>query len=189
MQVMTYASLATLFEAVAVEHEDGGVAPEHPLLAGLQIDDDEADILADVNYALSMAAMTAISHFIEDRVIEQGSDGRIFAGFQKLGHIRPQRDRYEALIGRTQGVFLFGAPDRSSPVQGPNVHIIASTAADIQEHWFVVSDSAEFPVVLLARESNAIGGQRVFRGFWSSNPGLVARVVDVLERTLVGVAA
>lgn len=176
-----YPSLASLFEAVAAEHGDGGLAPDHPLLAGVQLDDDEADVLADVNYALSLAAMSAISHFIEDRAIEQGSTGHVWAGFQKLGRVRPQRERYEALVQRTAGVTIFGEPDRPCPVSGEGVRVVASAAPDVAEHWWVVSDSREFPVCLLAREATTATGARTFRGFWSSNPDLVARVVEVLE--------
>jgi DICT domain-containing protein len=133
-------------------------------------------VLADVNYALSLEAMTAISHYIEDRLIERGSDGRLFAGFQKLGNVRAQRDRYEALKDRVATVLVFGAPDRPCPVVGGNLRVVATTAPDVLEHWFVVSDSPDFPICLVAREAAPVNGRRVFRGFWSSNPDLVARV-------------
>ncbi len=184
MERMVYPNLATLFEAVAREQGDGGRAADQPALAGLAVDEAEADVLADVNYALSMEAMTAISHFIEDRLIEDGSAGRLFAGFQKLGHVRPQRERYERLKERVAEVFIFGAPDRPCAVEGGSLQAIASTAPDVRDHWWVVSDSETFPICLLAREEATEGGRRIFRGFWSSNPDLVAHVVAVMENLL-----
>ena len=101
-----------------------------------------------------MPGMTAVSHFIEDRIIQTRLVSRVIAGFQKPTHVRPTYERYKL------------------------------AKAQVAEGF--ISNSDVVLIHLLACEAAPISGQHSLRGFWSSNPDLAQRVVDVLDHSVNG---
>ena len=129
--------------------------------------------------SLDRRQLLATSREIEDRAWRVGT-GRVDAGFQQLSKLRAQTDVYTALVDRGLDVHLYGRLDgRASPaVPGATFH---TDGAEMGEVWFMAYDGGRTPgqacgLVAVEREPGT------FRGFWTYDPDVVARIFDAAAR-------
>jgi signal transduction histidine kinase len=132
-----------------------------------------------------------ISHEIENTLVgspraPRPAAVRLFAGFQKFSFFLPQVQRYRWLASTNQ-VWVFGVPDGIVP-DIPNItYIPIPEGHALAREWFLVADSAQAPVALVAEELRDFPpppGQppaappRFFRGIWTYDPRLVRLLVQ-----------
>jgi DICT domain-containing protein len=124
------------------------------------------------------AMMNAVSHQIEDQVINHRMQIDFYAGFQRFSYFPEQLRRYGRLGAACRRVYVFGVPDVRPPsIPGVEFISIDPTSALARE-WFVVADSPEFWTVLLTQETDGrdpISGGRRFDGIWTFDAQVVER--------------
>lgn len=127
----------------------------------------------------SIPVMAAISHEIEDIVIENNLPIDLFAGFQRFSYLAQRKYRYERLARACRRVYVWGVPDIDPP-QIHNIEYVPLTQdTDLAREWFLVVDSPQFFTALLAQESPPAlddpGRERRYRCVWSHDPQFVSQ--------------
>ncbi|HEX2912961.1 MAG TPA: DICT sensory domain-containing protein [Chloroflexia bacterium] len=154
------------------------------------------DPSVNLMFTCSVMGMEAISHVIEDQAINTRGNWRFYSAFQKFSRMKPQEERYRRLVSQGNPVYIFGQADYL-PFSAANLHQINLDLGDRQanEHlahnWFVVLYNPSLvSMALVARELPAnfrpTGAPdklvyRNFEGFWTYNPDMIGRVVDILD--------
>ncbi len=154
---------------------------------------------SDVFFTSSVLGMQAVSHVIEDQAVSMGKFRRFYCGFQQFSKMRPQRERYEKVLGVGCPVYIFGQADVEL-WQNPMLHPVPLTPrldgkADLSRNWFVVLHNPDFvSMALVTRElpsprrfSSASEKlvYRQFEGFWTYDQLVISKVVEILDDYLV----
>ena len=139
--------------------------------------------LATVN---TVDMMNAISHQIEDAVIQHEMPVDFFAGFERFSNFPHQMRRYQRLGRVARRVYIFGVPDVSPPpIAGIEYKPLSATNA-LSREWFVVVNTPDFWTALLTQELDGRDsqGRRRFRGLWTYNEEVVERAYLLLCQSL-----
>lgn len=127
--------------------------------------------------------MSMISYEIENALLVDGAQTRIFAGFQRLSRFLPQRKRYERLAELAESVFIFGVPDIEPPIIS-NLHYLPLMPTDqLSKEWFVVAYGQDYCSALATEELSEITDpdeQRTFKGVWTFDDTIVSIMHDWL---------
>lgn len=139
---------------------------------------------------LSKAALTAVSHAIEDECCARAALPRLFGGFQTSGFLRASRIRWNELARTSQVAVAFvdvASASRQDEAPSALMEIPTPTASPLRREWFVICDADDLPALLIAVELPASrprpDGGRTFEMVWSADPVVVrsaARVAAAL---------
>jgi len=152
----------------------------------------------DAFFYTDLRAMNVISHAIEERIIAERLDCEVYAGFQRLSLLRPQFNRYRALLDSARYVYAYGLDDMAGQAPDPRLAqlqpprflrftIAQQLQTGMEWFWFVVVDDPRLRTALLAQhtegdlwahEQNA----RRYTGLWTFDAQTVADIVTVLRR-------
>lgn len=132
--------------------------------------------------------MRAISHEIEDIVLQNKLYVDLFAGFQRFSLFAIQAKRYRQLAQVCRTIYVWGIPDVDPP-HIPNVKYVSlSPDMEIAREWFLVVDSPEFFTALIAEEKtydlDIPKEERLFEGIWTYNPERVGQAATMLAESL-----
>lgn len=143
----------------------------------------------------SMATLLAISHGIEDAVIQHRLRETFYAGFQRFSAFLPQLNRFAQLAALCGEVLVFGVPDAPAPVI-PNVRFIElSPDSALAREWFITFTHPDLTVALLTREIGTgdsvttFGRGRLYQGVLTFKPELVTAAQMALVHALDHAAA
>lgn len=136
----------------------------------------------------SLPIMNAISHEIEDVVIEHGLAVDMYAGFQRFSHLARQPERYQQLARACRQIYVWGIPD-TPPPDIHNIHYIPlAEDTELAHEWFLVVDSPGFFTALLAQESTpglaVAPTDQCFEGIWTHDSHLVGQAVAMAAQLL-----
>jgi DICT domain-containing protein len=132
--------------------------------------------------ATSTSALIAISHALEDLVLEGLEDVEIAVGFQRMSAFRRQERRYRAIAAACRQVWVCAVPDGDTPPIPGITMVPLAPEWPVADEWFVVVNAPEFASALLASELTAglNAQERSFHTMFTSDP----RLVNAICRTL-----
>jgi DICT domain-containing protein/signal transduction histidine kinase len=140
------------------------------------------------------AALTALSHAMEDLVIDGDQDDRplVIANFQQERYYRQETQRYQRIADRTEHVYVLAVPETAfiqSPV--PYATIGLDPTDELAQEWHLVIICDRYCAALICREhaapvdTSALDTARQFRGFWTFDPHVSRQAaVQLLQRVL-----
>ncbi len=103
----------------------------------------------------SVQTLLAISHSLEDILVQQRLRTTYYAGFQKFSAFLPQQQRFRRLAQVCERIVVFGQADAPVP-NIPQIQFVAlASNAPLVQEWFILVDDPTFCAALLTRQ---IGG-------------------------------
>jgi DICT domain-containing protein len=151
----------------------------------------EPDHITDtVRFTTHSEGMIDASRTVERLLMELSpAKCQVWAGFQKLSHLREARPRYEAFVQQGARVVIAGAPDE--PVRLPGAAIVALPAGHpLLSEWFVMALSERYSALLVAVDLDARGDDTQgktgrFEGLLTYDGRVIADTQRALERALL----
>ncbi len=129
-------------------------------------------------------SLIKISREIEDGVIDNQVQARIFAGFQKLSFFTPHHRRYAKMAEYAEVIWIFGIPDVDIPTI-PGVHIVPLQPTDVlASEWFLIAEASDYFSALVAKDLTGFevpDDERLFRGIWTFDADTVQRLQQKLS--------
>ncbi|MEN9224198.1 MAG: DICT sensory domain-containing protein [Thermostichus sp. HHBFW_bins_43] len=125
------------------------------------------------------SSLVALSHAIEDQVLQGQGSPWVFANFQKERYYRQEARRYRRISAIAQDVFVLATPETDFAQTGLPYHTVPLDPADpLAQEWHVIVIDASYTTCLVCRErarvkrSQSWGGSdmdtaRQFDGIWS----------------------
>jgi DICT domain-containing protein/GAF domain-containing protein len=138
------------------------------------------------------AALTALSHAMEDLVIDGDDQPLVIANFQQERYYRQETQRYQRIADRTQHVYVLAVPETAfiqSPV--PYATIGLDPTDELAQEWHLVIVSERYCAALICREyaapvdTSALDTARQFRGFWTFDPSTSRQAATQLLQRIV----
>ncbi|NJK81781.1 MAG: hypothetical protein HC914_18630 [Chloroflexaceae bacterium] len=131
------------------------------------------------------ALMVAISHAIENVVLEHQLPVELYAGFQYVSKFVQQHERYQRLSTICRHIYIWGVPDLPPPPI-PNITFLPlNDQMELSREWFVVVNTPEFFTALLAQEkTTATDTERRFEGVWTQDAELIDQVAEMIDQML-----
>jgi DICT domain-containing protein/signal transduction histidine kinase len=139
------------------------------------------DLLQDLPHIKAQvyfkAALTAISHAMEDLVLAGTDRPLVIANFQQERFYRQEAGRYQRIAQCTDQVYVLAAPETdfaSAPV--PYATIGLEPTDGLAQEWHLVIVGQRYSACLICREhaapvdAIALDSARQFRGFWTFDP-------------------
>src|SRR5947209_9255912 len=111
----------------------------------------------NATFYTDLRMMNIISHAIEERVIAERLHTEVYAGFQRLSLLRPQANRYRALLDTAECVCAYGLDDLGAagpPIQHPRLIpfvVDPRYETGVEAFWFVVVNDPRLRTALLAQ--------------------------------------
>lgn len=144
---------------------------------------------------LNKAALTQITHALEDTIIHNQLPAMVFTGFQKSGYWNKEMVRYRELASLAQSICIFSAPpihnsqnSSQTEVDAANFIMIPLHKDDmLRQDWFLVILTADFSILLsgndclkpVTQEAN-----RLFDTFLSFEPKVIEGALSLIETKL-----
>jgi DICT domain-containing protein/GAF domain-containing protein len=125
------------------------------------------------------AALTALSHAMEDLVIDGDDQPLVIANFQQERFYRQETQRYQRIYDRTKQVYVLAVPETAfiqSPV--PYATIGLDPTDELAQEWHLVIIGEHYCAALVCREfaapidTGALDTARQFKGFWTFDPAV-----------------
>lgn len=125
------------------------------------------------------SSLVALSHAIEDQVLQGQGSPWVFANFQKERYYRQEARRYRRISAIAQDVFVLATPETDFAQTDLPYHTIPLDPADpLAQEWHVIVIDASYATCLVCRERARVkrnpswGGSdmdttRQFDGVWS----------------------
>lgn len=140
----------------------------------------------------SVPTLLAVSHSIEQTVMQHHLDGVFYAGFQRMSAFLPQAARFRTLASRCRKVYIFGYPDAPTP-DIPNLeYIYLKENAPLVSEWFIIFYHSKFSAGLLTRQvgevvsatvrSNEFGRGRLYQGLTTFENTIIQPAAKILSR-------
>lgn len=134
------------------------------------------------------ATLTAISHAMEDLVLESDDRPLVIANFQQERFYRQETVRYQGIAKRSDHVYVLAVPETALMQEAaPYATIGLDPADDLAQEWHLVIVCDRYCATLVCREDpglvEGLDTARQFRGFWTFDPAIARRVaVELLKR-------
>jgi DICT domain-containing protein/signal transduction histidine kinase len=137
------------------------------------------------------AALTAISHAMEDLVLAGTDQPLVIANFQQERYYRQEAGRYRRIAKCTDQVYVLAAPETdfaSAPV--PYATIGLEPKDELAQEWHLVIVGQQYSACLICREyaapidAIALDSARQFRGFWTLDPDVSRQAALFLLRRI-----
>ncbi len=131
--------------------------------------------------------MKAISHLIENQVIQHRMPVDFYAGFQRFSHFAVQLRRYSRLAASCRRVYVFGVPDIAPPLISGIEWIELAPTDPLAREWFVLVNAPEFWSALIAQQLNSrdeLTGGRRFNTLWTYDEQVVERGALLISQLL-----
>ncbi|MCS6907123.1 MAG: DICT sensory domain-containing protein [Anaerolineales bacterium] len=144
---------------------------------------------AQFRYIFSVEAMTSISHLIEDAAAQSLRPAQLHVCFQYLSRVRDQRQRYQEITPRLQGLWLYAVADAELP-GWPNTTFIELANSPLVNYWFVVAYGTGLSMTLVAEEKVPSQGspvaKRVYEGLYTFDEQLAYKLLNLLHLNFPG---
>lgn len=127
------------------------------------------------------------SKSIEESVIQQELETRVFASFQQMRYIKPVLPRYHQMYKTTKHIYVFGVPAPEDPPLNQFECVHLQDDDNLTKEWFLVVSHPRYHRALVAQEITPLGTphrQRLFRGVLTSDADQVKRLADGLAHAL-----
>jgi DICT domain-containing protein/putative methionine-R-sulfoxide reductase with GAF domain len=135
----------------------------------------------------SVPMLNAISHLIENQVMQHRMPVDFYAGFQRFSHFPVQLRRYSRLAASCRRVYVFGVPDIAPPLISGIEWIELAPTDPLAREWFVLVNAPEFWSGLIAQQLNSrdeLTGGRRFSALWTYDEQVVERGALLISQLL-----
>jgi hypothetical protein len=136
----------------------------------------------DVATLTSVSALSAISHALEDVVMQGIPEAQVAVGFQRCSSFRRQEQRYRLIAAACRQVWVCAVHDEEPPLIDGITYAPVCVEWPVADEWFIVVNAPGFTSALLAIE--VVGGlnrkERSFQTMFTSD----ARLVNSICRSL-----
>ncbi|MEJ7618897.1 MAG: DICT sensory domain-containing protein [Pyrinomonadaceae bacterium] len=123
------------------------------------------DDLETIRFSTPVPCMEYLSLLIENAVLlRTNRSGRVYAGFERLSRMEPVVDRYLRLADVSERVYVFGVKDWSPP-RHPHMKTVSLPPSLCSREWFVIANSSNYHVALIARDEDGFGHRRWKKSF------------------------
>jgi DICT domain-containing protein/GAF domain-containing protein len=123
------------------------------------------------------AALTAISHAMEDLVLAGTDQPLVIANFQQERFYRQEAGRYQRIAQCTDQIYVLAAPETDfASAPAPYATIGLEPTDGLAQEWHLVIVGKRYSACLVCREyaapvdTVALDSARQFRGFWTFDP-------------------
>lgn len=125
------------------------------------------------------SSLVALSHAIEDQVLQGQGSPWVFANFQKERYYRQEARRYQRISAMAQDVFVLATPEKDFAQTDLPYHTIPLDPEDpLVQEWHLIVIDAHYATCLVCRErlqmqrerpwqSSDMDAARQFDGIWS----------------------
>lgn len=130
------------------------------------------------------STLVHVSHALEDLVLSQNIPAMLFTGFQESAYWEQETQRYLELAKVTRQLCVFAGEPLPPESHASQLHVTLADGDPLRQEWFLAILSDEFSVVLCGQDRLVDvpdEGMRQFDTVWSFEPGVVERVLDILE--------
>ncbi len=138
------------------------------------------------------AALTALSHAMEDLVIEGDDHPLVIANFQQERYYRQETQRYQRIANRTDHVYVLAVPETAFIQSSvPYATIGLDPMDELAQEWHLVIVSDRYCAALICREyaapvdTSALDTARQFRGFWTFDASVSRQAAAQLLQRIV----
>jgi DICT domain-containing protein len=137
----------------------------------------------DAATTTTITALCAISHALEDVVMQGLPDAQVAVGFQRFSSFARQEQRYRALAAACRQVWVCAVQDEEPPVIDGIIYAPVCAEWPVADEWFIVVNAPGFTSALLATEvaGRLSGHERSFQTMFTSD----ARLVNAICRSLM----
>ena len=149
------------------------------------------DISYLTNKLYTKASMRALSHGLENILLEERLDAEIFVLFQDFKFFLQEKDKYLELDKFCKKIIIFAQNiDRDQLQSFSNTIFMEIEDGDpLEKEWDIVINHPDSPAVLSTREEEGLqliemDDFRIFRGFLSFSPEVASRGVDFMVEKL-----
>jgi signal transduction histidine kinase len=127
-------------------------------------------------------SLTALSHAMEDLVLDRPDRPLVIANFQHERFYRHEIRRYQQIAAHTDHLYLLTVPDKhtiTSPASYPTIGL--DPRDELAQEWHLIIVGQSYSACLIAREyaapinTQALDTARQFQGFWTFDP-IVSRL-------------
>ncbi|BAY22519.1 two-component sensor histidine kinase [Calothrix sp. NIES-2100] len=137
------------------------------------------------------AALTAISHAMEDLVLAGTDQPLVIANFQQERYYRQEAGRYRRIAECTDQVYILAAPETDfASAAVPYATIGLEPTDELAQEWHLVIVGQQYSACLICREyaapidAIALDSARQFRGFWTLDPDVSRQAALLLLRRI-----
>ncbi len=138
-------------------------------------------------------ALTALSHAMEDLVLEGADRPLVIANFQQERYYSQETRRYQRIAGKTDQVYVMAAPETafSDPTETPYARIALNPLDELAQEWHLVIVGDKYCACLICREHSApvgaihLDSARQFLGFWTFEAETSRQVASLLLERIV----
>jgi signal transduction histidine kinase len=122
-------------------------------------------------------SLTALSHAMEDLVLDRPDRPLVIANFQHERFYRHEILRYQQIAAHTDQLYLLTVPDKqtiASPASYPTIGL--DPRDELAQEWHLIIVGQSYSACLIAREyaapinTRALDTARQFQGFWTFDP-------------------
>jgi signal transduction histidine kinase len=137
------------------------------------------------------ATLTAISHAMEDLVLEADDRPLVIANFQQERFYRQETARYQGIAERSDHVYVLAVPETALMQDAaPYATIGLDPADDLAQEWHLVIVCDRYCATLVCREDPGFAGvgldtARQFQGFWTFDPTIARQAAVELFKRIV----
>jgi signal transduction histidine kinase len=137
------------------------------------------------------ATLTAISHAMEDLVLESDDRPLVIANFQQERFYRQETARYQGIAERSDHVYVLAVPETALMQEAaPYATIGLDPADDLAQEWHLVIVCDRYCATLVCREDSGFAGvgldtARQFQGFWTFDPAIARQAAVELFKRIV----
>lgn len=134
------------------------------------------------------ATLVHLSHTLEDMVLRHQLPALLFTGFQESSHWREETERYRALAAVAKQVCIFAGGKLPPESSASELHVVLRGEDPLRQEWFLALLSPHFSALLCGQDRHEPVPEeslRQFDTFWTFEPAIIERVLDMLE-TVIG---
>jgi signal transduction histidine kinase len=122
-------------------------------------------------------SLTALSHAMEDLVLDRPDRPLVIANFQHERFYRHEAHRYQQIAAHTDQLYLLTVPDQRAialPVSYPTIGL--DPHDELAQEWHLIIVGQSYAACLIAREyavplnTQTLDAARQFQGFWTFDP-------------------
>ena len=137
----------------------------------------------------SRRTIVAISHFLEDMILNHNLEAILITGFQNHRYWLPEVERYKKLLSKALHISLFSDTNFSELPNSNNLNTITLDKDDpLTEEYFLCILTKEFSIFFAGKDlltnGDYINGQMLFQFAWTLDPILITSILDVIKTAI-----
>ncbi len=136
------------------------------------------------------AALTALSHALEDRVLAGSAQPLVIACFQEERFYQQEARRYQKIAQRSDQVYVFASFGDDIKGKPSNHSLISFASSDpLAKEWHLIVIDQDYSACLVCQEqpgrASVPDSMRQFKGFWTLDRDICIEVANrLLEKAL-----